>query len=149
MPSLTNQCGGRTTRHLSLGAVTHELLQQTRRGTNARNPNAGKLSDKLQEQNRKPTLPPESRRDERLTVRTWCPFMFFLIGIMSDACAVGLGRALRADRTLALYSHLYWKNHVMHVPNSPLYTVYWYRLQILGIDDLPKTIGPKLLSSPT
>jgi hypothetical protein len=44
--------------------------QQVRRGTNAANPNAGKLSDKLQEQNRKATLPPESQRDERLTVRT-------------------------------------------------------------------------------
>ena len=148
MPSLTNQCGGRT-RHLSLGAVTYELLQQVRRGTNSKNPNAGKLSDKLQEQNRKPTLPPESGRDERLTVRTWCPFMFFSIGIISDACAVGLGRAPRADRTLALYCRLYWYFHIMHVPKSSLYAVYWYPPQILGITDLPKTIGLELSSSPT
>lgn len=112
------------TRHLSHGVVTHELLQQVRRGTSTKNPNAGKLSDKLQEQNRKATLPPPSQRDEPLTVRTWCPFMFFPIGMKSDACAVGLGRALRADRTLVLHSHLYWYPHVMHMQKYRLYIRY-------------------------
>ncbi len=49
--------------------------------------------------------------------------MFFPIGMKSDACAVGLGRALRADRTLVLYSHLDWF-HAMHVSKYRLYIRY-------------------------
>jgi hypothetical protein len=100
--------------------VTHTFLQQVRRGTNVANPNAGKLADKLQEQNRKPTLPPESQKDDRLTVRAWVSCAFLPIGMKFDACAVGLERAMRADHILVLYSRLFRYHHVIFVSNLDL-----------------------------
>jgi hypothetical protein len=50
--------------------------------------------------------------------------MLVPIGIKSDACTVGLGRATREDRILVLYSHLYRYYHVVRAPKFRLYLRY-------------------------
>jgi hypothetical protein len=52
---------------------------------NTSNQNTSELTDKLQEQGRKGTLPTESQKDERFMVRSWRSWSFSWIGMRSDA----------------------------------------------------------------